>query len=99
MDKLKFMMKYFFVTWFLILLATPGFSQDTKVTVINDTTELQEYTAGEKLKVNFRLNGKILTIKEKNKLLNEYSGIPQEFNIKNVDNEIIGEISFLSDDI
>jgi thiol-disulfide isomerase/thioredoxin len=75
------------------------FSQEAQVKVINDTTELQEYSNGQKLKVNFHLNGRILTIKEKDKLLNDHPGILQEFNIKNIGNEVIGEINFQDENI
>ena len=92
-------MKNLLLSAILISSVFTGFSQTSKVTVINDTTELQEYISGEKLKVNFKLNGRILTIKEKDKLLNDYPGIQQEFNIKTIAGEIAGEINFSNADI
>ena len=93
------MNKLILIISLLLSFSFRGFSQDVKTMVINDTTELQEYANGEKLKVNYRLNSKLLTIKEKEKLLNDHPGLGQEFNIKNVNNEMIGEINFLGDDI
>jgi len=92
-------MKRFFLSILLISYVSIGFSQTIKVTVINDTTELQEYTSGEKLKVNFKLNGRTLTVKDKDKLLSDYPGIQQEFNIKTIAGETIGEVNFKTDDI
>ena len=91
------MIKYIFLAGLLFTSMSFIFSQEAKVTVLNDTTELQEYSNGEKLKVNFRLNGRILTIKQKDKLLNDHPGISQEFNIKNIGKEVIGEIDFRDD--
>ncbi|MEQ1677280.1 MAG: TlpA disulfide reductase family protein [Chitinophagaceae bacterium] len=71
--------------------------QDFKATVINDTTELHEYDNGDKLKVNYRMNGQILTIDEKDKIINLYPRIKREFNIKNTDTGIVGEINFIND--
>jgi len=75
------------------------FTQEIKVSVVNDTTELQEYSNGEKLKVNYKLNNKTITLKEKDKLLNDDPGIQQEFNIRSLNNEIIGEVNFIADHV
>lgn len=91
------MLKYVFLAGLLFTNTSFIFSQVAKVTILNDTTELQEYSNGEKLKVNFKLNWRILTIKEKDKLLNDHPGIVQEFNIKNNGKEVVGEIDFRDD--
>ncbi|HEV8287224.1 MAG TPA: TlpA disulfide reductase family protein [Chitinophagaceae bacterium] len=75
------------------------FAQEVKVSFINDTTELQEYSNGEKLKVNYKLNNKTITLKEKDKLLNNYPGIQQEFNIRKLNNEPFGEVNFIAGNV
>ncbi len=80
-------------------LSIIGVAQITKISVLNDTTELQEYSNGEKLKMHYKLNGKIITLKEKDKLVTDHPSIQQEFNIRNVNDEIIGEINFIDDTI
>lgn len=93
------MIKTFSLLGLLLVCELAALSQEVKVIILNDTTELQEYTNGEKLKVNYRLNGKIITIKGKDKLLAEYPGIQQEFNIKSSGSELIGEINFTDESI
>lgn len=92
-------MKQLLLGIFLISRVSVGFSQTIKVTVVNDTTELQEYISGEKLKVNFKLNDRILTIMEKDKLLIEHPGIQQTFNIKTIAGKLAGEVNFTIDDL
>lgn len=88
-------MKYLITISLIFFIFSRALAQDGTVSVINDTTELHEYSNGQKLKVNFRLNGQLLTIKQKNNLLTDYPGISQEFNIKTINNENFGEINFL----
>lgn len=66
------------------------------VTVLNDSTELQEYDTGEKLKVNYLLNGIPISLKDKGNLLAEETYLKQEFNIKTVAGETVGEINFIA---
>ncbi len=87
-------MKLISLTILLAFVFPDSNSQTLKVSFVNDTTELQEYENGEKLKVIYRANGRTLTLKEKDSLLLSYPFLPREFNIKSDGPEITGEINF-----
>jgi len=81
---------------FFLSIAT-AFPQEITVSVLNDSTELQQYANGEKLKVRYLLNGSSISLKDKDKLLANETYVRQEFNIRTVDKESLGEINLLID--
>jgi len=84
---------------FLFILSTlfsvQLFSQGKIVSVVNDSTELQQFEDGTKIKVNYLFNGNAVSLKDKDSLLAKGASYQQEFNIKNVGKEIVGEVNFL----
>lgn len=75
-----------------------AFSQGKVVTVLNDSTELRQFDDGQQLKVSYLLNGTAISINEKEKLLANEVYVQQEFNIKTVAKEIVGEVNLLLPD-
>lgn len=68
------------------------------VTVLNDSTELQQFEDGQKLKVSYRLNGSPISIRDKEKLMQQQNFLRQEFNITNTGTGPAGEINFIADE-
>ncbi len=89
-------MKSICLTAFSFLLFTTSIAQ--AVTVLNDSTELQQFEDGQVLKVSYRLNGAPISLKDKTKLLEQDVYLKQEFNIRNLNNEVVGEINIIDDE-
>lgn len=74
------------------------FSQEKTITVLNDSTELQTED-GQSIKLIYLLNGKGISIKDKDKILANEAYVQQEFNIRQNGKEFIGETNFVMDDV
>ncbi len=92
-------MKPLILSMLLLLSIATAFSQEITVSVLSDSTELQQYANGEKLKVRYLLNGSAISLKDKEKLLANESYVRQEFNIRTVEKESLGEINLLIDGV
>lgn len=90
-------MKTIIIPVLLIFSTVSVFSQEKKVAALNDSTELQQYDNGQSLKVRYLLNGSAISLKDKDKLLANETYVRQEFNIRTVDKEPVGEINLLID--
>lgn len=90
-------MKTILSSLLLALITTTAFSQGKKITVLNDSTELQQYDDGQSLKVRYLLNGSAISLKDKDDLLAKEGFVHQEFNIKTIGKEVIGEINLMID--
>jgi thiol-disulfide isomerase/thioredoxin len=91
-------MKTFILSTILTLSTSLGFSQGKVISVLNDSTELQQFDDGQQLKVSYLLNGTAISIKEKDNLVATVTNVHQEFNIKTSCKEIVGEINLLVPD-
>jgi len=91
-------MKFLILVILLFSICPLLFSQEFKVSVLNDTTELHQYDNGQKIKVIYKLNNSILSIKKKEQLLQDHPDIDQDFNIKTEGNEVTGEINYFLDE-
>jgi thiol-disulfide isomerase/thioredoxin len=91
-------MKFLILAILLFSICPLLYSQEFKVSVLNDTTELHQYDNGQKIKVIYKLNNNTLSIRKKEQLLQDHPGINQDFNIKTEGNEVKGEISYFLDE-
>ncbi|GAB2817532.1 TlpA family protein disulfide reductase [Ferruginibacter profundus] len=89
------MIRYFLI-FALLFFSGKIFSQGKVIAAVNDSTELQQFDDGTQIKVSYFFNGNGVSLKDKDNLLAK-GGVSyqQEFNIKNVGKEIIGEVNFL----
>jgi hypothetical protein len=92
-------MKTVIISILSILSAMQVLSQEKTVSVLNDSTELQQYADGQSLKVRYLLNGTAISLKDKENLLANEMYVHQEFNIKTVGKETVGEINLQIDDV
>lgn len=90
-------MKRIIISILSVISTVTVFSQEKKTTALNDSTELQQYDDGQSLKVRYLLNGSAISLKDKDRLLANETYVRQEFNIKTVDKEPVGEINLLID--
>jgi len=91
-------MKLFIFSILSLFLMQAAFSQGRLVSVVNDSTELQQFDDGQQLKVSYLLNGKAISLKDKEALFAKATYVQQEFNIKTIGKEITGEINLLLPD-
>jgi thiol-disulfide isomerase/thioredoxin len=91
-------MKSFLLSLLTCLILFQGFSQEKSITVLNDSTELQT-EEGQTIKLTYMLNGKSISIKDKDKIMANETYVQQEFNVKQVGKEFIGETNFVMDDV
>ncbi|MFT3908153.1 MAG: TlpA disulfide reductase family protein [Ferruginibacter sp.] len=90
-------MKTFFLLLLQISLIIPGIAQT--ISPLNDTIELQHYDNGQNLKVRYLLNGYPISLKHRDNLLAKHTHYKQEFNIKYISGDTIGEVNLLADQL
>jgi len=88
-------MKLFIFSILSFLLMHTTFSQGRLLSVVSDSIELQQFDDGQQLKVSYLLNGKAISLKDKEALFAKETYVQQEFNIKTIGKEVIGEINLL----
>jgi thiol-disulfide isomerase/thioredoxin len=88
-------MKTILISILSVISTVTVLSQEKKVSALNDSTELQQYDDGQSLKVRYLLNSSAISLKDKDKLLANETYVRQEFNIRTVGKEPVGEINLL----